>query len=63
MIQSQLKCRFCNYTVAPFYTGRDGQRHSGFTRLQGHIEREHPDQADDISDRSHTVRSDEAEEH
>jgi hypothetical protein len=63
MIQSQIKCRFCGYMVAPFYTGKDGKRHSGFARLQGHIESEHPDQAEDISDRSHTERSDEAEEH
>lgn len=59
MIESQLKCRFCDYRVSQFYTGKDGRRHTGFTRLRQHIEREHEEQADEIDEKSHTARSDE----
>jgi hypothetical protein len=38
-----IKCRYCNYTVPPFYRTRSGVPVSGFRRLAEHIEDAHPE--------------------
>ena len=41
-----IKCRFCDFTAAKFAHGRPGD---AFSEMRAHIDREHPDQADQIA--------------
>lgn len=56
-----MKCRFCDYKCPDFYTTKDGRRHSGFTRLNSHIERQHEDEYAQIQKEADTGRLEIAE--
>lgn len=60
--QRRIRCRFCAYSVPAYYSTAEGEVRSGFARMAVHIDRAHPDRADEIEEKSHTQRSDEAEE-
>lgn len=46
MSAGRLKCAFCPFSVAAYYTRQDGVRKSGWPRLEAHIEDEHPEEVD-----------------
>lgn len=43
-----IKCKFCNWQTKKWSTGTRGRKVSGFSRLRGHIEEAHPDEAEII---------------
>ena len=50
MTDRRIKCRWCNYSVPPFYTTKAGKKGSGWVRLRHHQEDEHPDERAEICD-------------
>lgn len=47
---NKLRCRFCNFSTAKWYTNRYGKKVNGFKRLEAHVEMQHPDEYDEIID-------------
>lgn len=45
-----IRCRFCGFTVMKFHRLSGGKVVSGWPRLFAHVEDQHPDEAETISD-------------
>lgn len=45
-----LKCRFCGFRTLKYRTRKDGVAVPGWGKLMSHIEFEHPEHADAITD-------------
>ncbi len=41
MVTRRIKCRFCNFTVTPFYRTKGGRTRDWFTRMAAHVEYAH----------------------
>lgn len=41
MDQRRIKCRYCAYSVLPYYRTKSGETKSGFGRLMAHINHHH----------------------
>lgn len=62
MAIEHLRCRFCDYVVPKWHTRKDGGKRSGWPKLMAHIEEQHPDDAETISDTLGTTYLGEANE-